>query len=185
VFPPSPLQFNANVLVLVRGPTVLVPDVFLPPDQAPEAVQVSAFALDQLSVTLSPSSIFVRDAFNETVGASGSVTCTFTLALRVPPGPLQDRVKVLAELRLPVEALPRSVRFPFQAPDAVQLMAPVLDQFSVVADPRRTLEAALLRLTVGAGSGCITLTDSLAVTWPPGPVQLSTKVTLALRGPTL
>lgn len=182
--PPSPLQFSVYVLVLVSAPVLALPDVLRLPDQAPEAVQASALALDQLRLTLSPSSILVLEAFKVTLGSAGWLTCTFTLSLRVPPGPEQVRVKVLDEVRLPVDALPISARAPLQAPEAVQLVALVLDQFRVVAEPLRTLDAALVRLTVGAGSGCTTAMDWLALVAPPGPVQFNTKVTSLFSGPT-
>jgi hypothetical protein len=185
LLPPSPLQVSVNVLVLVSGPTLRVPEVPLLPDQAPAAAQLSALVLDQVRLTLSPSSMPVLEAFNETVGAAGSVTCTVTLSLRVPPGPLQVSVKVLVEARLPVDVLPSSARLPVQAPAAVQLVALVLDQLRFVAAPRRTLLTALVSATVGAGCGCTTRIVWLAVAWPPGPVQFSTKVTSEFNGPTV
>ena len=90
--PPSPLQLSVNVLLPVNGPTVRDPEVLLPPDQAPEALQPSAFVVDQVSVTLSPSSTVVLEALSATVGAAGSVTWMETLSLRVPPGPVQVNV---------------------------------------------------------------------------------------------
>lgn len=48
--PPGPVQFRVNVLLLLIGPTLSLPDIAFDPLHAPEAVQELALVEDQLSV---------------------------------------------------------------------------------------------------------------------------------------
>ena len=123
------------------------------PFQLPLAMQASALLADQLRLVDSPRVITLSPALRETTGASGWVTCTVTLSLRLPPDPEQVRVKELVAVSVPEPALPLVARLPDQAPEAVQASASLLDQLSVVADPLATLEDAAERFTVGIGSG--------------------------------
>ena len=76
-----------------------------------------------------------------------------TLSLRLPPGPVQVSVKRRVSAKGPVPAEPAVARLPFHAPEAAQVLALVLDQLRVAAEPLTTLEVEAVRLTVGAGSG--------------------------------
>jgi hypothetical protein len=70
--PPAPEQDKEYVLLpVVDGVTVSLPPVAFVPDQSPEAVQLVAFVLDQLSVTDWPMIIDDGEAEIETVGAGG------------------------------------------------------------------------------------------------------------------
>ena len=69
---------------------VSLPEVALSPDQAPEAVQESAFVEDQVSVEDPPLATDAGLAASDTVGAGGN-TVTATVALALPPEPVQVR----------------------------------------------------------------------------------------------
>ena len=62
----------------------------LVPDQPPEAVHNVAFVEDQVSVDDPPLATDARLAASDTVGAGGN-TVTVTVALALPPGPVQVR----------------------------------------------------------------------------------------------
>jgi hypothetical protein len=66
------------------------PEVSLSPDQPPEAVQVVAFVEDQVSIENPPLVTDVGFAASDTVGAGGN-TVTATVALALPPEPVQVR----------------------------------------------------------------------------------------------
>ena len=68
----------------------LPPEVALSPDQAPEAVQESAFVEDQVSVEAAPITTDGGFAASDTVGVGGN-TVTVTVALALPPEPVQVR----------------------------------------------------------------------------------------------
>jgi hypothetical protein len=72
----------------------------------------------------------------------------------------------------PVLSDPVEPRAPLQSPEAVQLVALLLDQLSVALAPEVTVEGEAERLTTGAGGGA-TLTVADWLTLPPGPVQVS------------
>ena len=80
----------------------------------------------------------------------------------------------------PVEAVPPVALLPDQAPEAVQLVALVLDHVSVDAPPLATLVGEALKVSVGAGR-MVTLT--LRLTEPPAPLQLSVKVESVVSAP--
>jgi hypothetical protein len=63
----------------------------------------------------------------------------------------------------------------------VQLLALLEDQLSVADPPLLTVVGLALRLTAGAGLETLTVTDRLAP--PPGPLQVSVKVVVALSAP--
>ena len=87
-------------------------------------------------------------------------------------------------LSAPVLALPLVGSFPDQPADAVQLLALLDDQLSIADVPLLTVVGLALRLTVGLGGAeTLTVTDRLAL--PPGPLQASVKVVVALSAPVL
>jgi hypothetical protein len=88
VVPPGPVQAREYVVVAV-GETSSVPLIACAPVQPPEAVQVVALVLDQVSVELPPVVIDVGLELSATVG-SGDVTVTVAEAgvAVVPPGPV-------------------------------------------------------------------------------------------------
>ena len=88
------------------------------------------------------------------------------------------------EVSAPVEAEPLTNWVPDQAPEAVQLVALVLDHVSVDAPPLATLVGEALSVNPGAGRGAETATVALrGLALPPGPLQLSVKVEFAVSEP--
>ena len=83
-------------------------------------------------------------------------------------------------LSAPVLALPLVGSFPDHPADAVQLLALLDDQLSIADPPLLTVVGLALRPTVG-GAETLTVTDWLAL--PPGPLQASVKVVVALSAP--
>jgi hypothetical protein len=69
-----------------------------------------------------------------------------------------------------VDREPRRGVAPDQAPEAVQAVALVADQFNVALPPLVTALGPTLRLTVGVGDLMETVADWTAV--PPGPEQV-------------
>jgi hypothetical protein len=69
-----------------------------------------------------------------------------------------------------VLTLPFKACDPLHAPLAVQLVALLLLQLSVLLDPLLMLAGVAVRLTAGGGT-TVTVADWLAL--PPGPVQVS------------
>jgi hypothetical protein len=76
--------------------------------------------------------------------------------------------------------LPLVPWLPPQAPDAVQLVALLLDQLRVVESPLSMVEGLAERLKVGAG-GSVTRTVTLSLALPPAPEQVNVKVLLPFR----
>ena len=151
VDPPAPVQLNEYVLVLVRLPVEAVPLVACAPDHAPEAVQLVAFEV--LHVSVEPLPLVTEAGFAErlTVGAGvPAVTVTVADLLAVPPLPVQLSEKVVVRVRAPVDPVPLVGFVPDHPPEAVQLVAPVLDQLRAEDWPEVT-EAGLTESdTVGA-----------------------------------
>jgi len=184
--PPVPVQLSVNVLLLVKEPVDWVPESALAPDHAPDATHDVALVDDQVSVDEAPLVTEVGLAVRDTVGAGVAVTVTVADALCVPPGPVQERLKLPLFVSAPVEAVPDVERVPDQPPAAVQEVAPVDDQVSVDDPPLTTDEGFAEIDTVGTGGGggvpaMLTGTDALPL--PFGPVQVSEKLLLALSGP--
>jgi hypothetical protein len=168
--PPVPLQLSVKPVDAVIGGVVSAPLVARPPDQPPEAVQLVAFVVVQLSTELSPLSTLVGFAVREIVGIGRIVTVTVLAVL--PPAPVQVRRKLREAVRLPVLCEPLSGLLPLQPCEAVQLVALLEDQVSVEAVPEATAVGLAVSVTVGAGEAD-TETVALAAPLPPVPVQVS------------
>ena len=69
---------------------------------------------------------------------------------------------------------------PDQPPEAVQVVALVLDQVRVVVPPLLVLVGLAVSATVGAGVDDDTVTVAELLALPPPPVQVSEKVLVAL-----
>jgi hypothetical protein len=147
-------------------PVDWVPLVALLPDQPPEAVQLVASVVLQVSVEDAPLATEVGLAASVTVGAGRMVTVADWAA--DPPGPVQVNVKVVAAVRLPVDWVPLVPLVPDQPPEAVQVVVSVVFQVSVEAAPLTTDVGLAASVTVGTGR-TVTVADSVAE--PPGPVQ--------------
>jgi hypothetical protein len=62
---------------------------------------------------------------------------------------------------------------PLHAPEAVHVLASVLDQVSVEEPPLDTLSGLAVNDTVGAGGADVTVTLIDCAALPPAPVQVS------------
>lgn len=129
-------------------------------------VQLVALVLLQVMVLLPPSLMVLGEALTVTVGASGRAE-TFTVvlfsAVVVPSVPVQVMVYVYAPVvRVPVLSVPLVPLLPVQAPLAVQLVALVLDQVTVLSFPSSIVLGLALMVTVGASWVTVTVTESLA-----------------------
>ena len=84
----------------------------------------------------------------------------------------------------PTEAVPDTGVFPFQAPEAVQVLTLVLDHASVEEPPDATLEGDAFSVTVGLTAGAlVTVTATLRVMELLAFEQWRMKVLVAFRGP--
>jgi hypothetical protein len=91
------------------------------PLQPSAAVHELALVESQAKVEVSPGA--TTDGF--TLKVAVGMTLTVTLALEVPPGPVQDREYDVAADTGPVLCVPPAARAPLQAPDAVHEVASV------------------------------------------------------------
>jgi hypothetical protein len=103
-------------------------------------------------------------------------TVTLTDRLVVPPAPVQASVKLLLAVKAGLTWVPDAAFEPDQAPEAVQLVAPVDDQVRFVLAPLATEVGLALRVTAGAATGAnvaVTFRAALIVTVHAGvlPVQ--------------
>jgi hypothetical protein len=168
--PPPPVQLSVNVLSVVSAPVEADPDVALLPDHAPFAVQLVAFADDQVSVLALPLATLLGLAPIVTVGAEFTVTVVDCAA--VPPLPVQLSVNVLSVVNAPVEAVPDVALLPVHASLAVQLVALVDDQVSVLASPLAVLPGLALIVTVAAGAAELPNTTDFSCQPSPPPVSM-------------
>jgi hypothetical protein len=96
--------------------------------------------------------------------APGDVIVTLTVTFALPPAPLQDRLKLLLAVNALMVSDPDVALLPDQSPEAVQVVASVLFQFSVVDSFGSTVVGLADRLIDGvAGAATITLTVSFAL----------------------
>ncbi len=142
--------------------------LFDPLQLPPEAVHEVALVVDQLKVDEEPLVIEIGEAVRVTVGAA-TVTVTVTDCVIVPPAPVQARVYVFEEVRLPVDSEPEVDLVPVQPFEAVHEVALVVDQLKVDEEPLVIEIGEAVRVTVGSGL-TVTVTDFESE--PPGPVQV-------------
>ena len=89
-----------------------------------------------------------------------TVTVVLCVAAVVPLAPLQVSVKVVVLLSAPVLALPLVGSLPDHPPEALQLVALLVDQLNVAAPPALTVPGVALRLTLGfTGAETLTVAD--------------------------
>ena len=74
-------------------------------------------------------------------------------------------------VRAPVLVEPAVLLAPLQPPEAVQDVALVVDQLSVLAWPAATVAGLALNESVGAGAA-LTVTVALLAVLPPAPLQV-------------
>jgi hypothetical protein len=168
--PPSPLQVSLYVVVAVSAEVVLKPLVGSLPVQPPEAVQEVALVDDQVSVVMAPLATVLGLAEKVTAG-SGVVTETVVACTALPPDPVQARVNLVVVVSVEVVLEPLVGSLPVQPPEAVQEVALVDDQVSVVMAPLATVLGLAEKVT--AGSGVVTETVVACTALPPDPVQVS------------
>lgn len=98
-----------------------------------------------------------------------------------PPVPVQVNVYVAGSL-ITSDSEPFTGLEPDQPPDAVQVLASVDDQLSVIVPPRESLVGLEVRLTVGAATtACgLTVTVTLSITLPPSPMQVTAYVVVTV-----
>ena len=132
--PIGPLQTRVKLVLEVRLLILSEPDDSPTPDQPPEAVQLVALLEVQLKVVEPPNGRLDGLADRFAVGGSGEATITLTESFASPPIPLQDKLKVLFEVRALIVCDPDNAFSPTQSPEAVQAVALLLLQLSVV-DP--------------------------------------------------
>jgi hypothetical protein len=104
-----------------------------------------------------------------------AATVTLTDRLVVPPAPVQASVKLLLAVNAALTWLPDVALEPDQAPEALQLVAPVEDQVRVVVAPPATEVGLALSVTVGAATGAnvaVTFRAALIVTAHAGAVPV-------------
>lgn len=80
----------------------------------------------------------------------------------------------------PVVKLPLTACAPFHPPLALQAVAFVDDQVSVLVEPAATAVGEAVSVKVGAG--VVTVTLAVCVALPPAPVQVKVNVVLAVNG---
>jgi hypothetical protein len=154
----------------------------LVPAQPPEAEQLVAFAVDQVSVLLPPLTTLVGEADNATVGKGTGATVTFTVWAVLPPGPVQARAKLAFAASGALVSLPLVARDPLQLPEAAHAVALLLDQEILVVPPGLTDVGLAVRVRVGAaGPVGVTETTTVLAAAPPAPEQVSVKLVLEAR----
>ena len=94
--PPGPVQLSSNSEVLVIAPVDAVPLTEGVPCQPPDAVQLVAFAVFQVSVELPPGTTVVGFALSVIIGATAS-TAICTDCSTEPLVPLHWRVNVVTD----------------------------------------------------------------------------------------
>jgi hypothetical protein len=129
--PPLPAQDSTNVDVEASAPVDCEPLVAFEPLHAPDAVQLVAFVELHVSVEAPPELTDAGLAVIETVGASCETMAVVDVSL-VPPGPVQLSTYQVVEFSGPVDSLPLGALDPLHAAPAVQLVALVELQDSVV-----------------------------------------------------
>jgi hypothetical protein len=147
--PPGPVQERTKLLSVVNEETTSDPDRLLLPLQSPDAVQLVASELDQLKVVDPPEDTLVGDAVKLTTGTAAAFTVTVTESLIVPPGPVQERTKLLSPVNEETPSDPDRPFVPLQSPEEVQLSEFELDQFNVVPPLYSTLVESAHRDTTG------------------------------------
>jgi hypothetical protein len=131
------------------------------------AVHELALVESQVKVEVLPGA--TTDGF--TLKVAVGITLTVTLALEVPPGPVQDSEYDVAADTGPVLCVPLMLMPPLHAPDAVQLVALLEVHSKVAALPAATDTGETDNVTTGRGR-----IETVALAGdeiPPGPMQLS------------
>ncbi len=140
--------------------------------------RIVAFWTVQFKVELPPTAIVGGEAVNWIAGR-GWVTITGTLALPVPPGPVQASENTVVAASAAETSVPLVALAPVQPPLAVQVVAFVDDHVRLVDDPVVTDGGVAVNVTMG-NTGAVTVTDALADPDPPVPEHVNVKLALAV-----
>lgn len=89
--PPVPAQASVKLEFAVSAPVLCVPDVPRAPVHAPDAVQLVALVVLQVSCDEAPDCTLVGEALNVNVGAAAD-TVTAAVCAMEPPDPVQVSV---------------------------------------------------------------------------------------------
>jgi hypothetical protein len=146
-------------VLALSAPLDWEPLIALLPDQPPEAVQDVAWVDDHVSVDAPPLATVLGVALKLTVAVGCSLTDTVADCAAFPPSPVQVSVKVALAVSAPVDCEPCTAFVPDQAPEAVQALALVADQFNVALPPLVIALGPTLKLTVGVGDLMETVAD--------------------------
>ena len=130
---------------------VALPDTVLLPLQASDAMQLVVLVEDQLRVADAPLEIDVGFALRLTVGA-GTTEMVTVLFVATRPVRLQLKMYLLL-VTIPLTiSRPAKALLPLQAPDAVQLSAPMLRQPRVVCPPAAMLVGLPVKTSIAASA---------------------------------
>ncbi len=169
--PPDPVQVSVNVEFALIAPVDCEPLKALPPDHAPEAVQVLAWLDNQVSVEERPEFTVLGFAVSCTT-AAWLETVTVADCVAEPPGPVQVSSYSVVLVSAPVGHVPLTATAPFHPPDAVQLVAFAAFHVKLELAPLPTVVGEAVSVT--AALGVVTLMLTLWVVVPPAPRQVKT-----------
>ena len=147
------------------------PVIALVPDQAPEALHEVALFDAHVSVELDPLVTVLGLALKLTVALGLALTVTVADCEALPPAPAHIRANVDVAVSVPVDCDPLIGLVPDHAPEAVQDVALVADQFKVALLPLVIALGPTLSVTVGAFA--LTVTIAVCIALPPDPAQLN------------
>jgi hypothetical protein len=156
--PPDPEHVSVNVELAPRAPVDCEPVNVLPPDHAPEAVQVRARLADQVRVEDWPELSVLGPAVSCTTG-DRLETVTVADCVAEPPGPVQVSSYSVVLVSAPVAHVPVSGTVPLQPPAAVQLVAFAAFHVKVELPPLPTVVGEAVKVTAALGTVTSTLTD--------------------------
>jgi hypothetical protein len=114
---------------------------------------------DQVSVELLPLATVLGLALKLTVALGCALTVTVADCAALPPEPVQVNVKVDVAVSAPVDDVPVTGLTPDHAPEAVQEVALVADQFKVALPPLVIALGPTLSATVGIAFLTVTIAD--------------------------
>lgn len=165
-----------------------MPCVAFAPVQSPLAVHAVALVELQDSDAELPWTIAFGTALNATVGGGfAGITLTVTACEAVPPAPEQISANVVLAVRPARASEPLSPLVPLHPPVAVQAVALVAVQLSVVVPPLAIVDGVALSEIEGGGSapGDLTVTFTDCVAAPPLPLHVNANDALTVSGPVL
>jgi hypothetical protein len=171
--PPGPVQVTVKVVLAVSGAVDAVPAEAFVPDHPPEATQLVAFWLAQVSAAAFPATTEVGLAFKATMGGS-EATVTVVVCEALPPAPAQVSVYDAVDPSAAVDSEPLGPKVPLQPPDAEQVVALAAVQVNTAVPPAASVVGEAVRVTAGAGA--VTTISADCEVSPPAPRQVRTYI---------